>query len=161
MNPAYEVAPADSGVSPRPDRQDPNGERSIGVIVTDLWERTETLVRQEMKLGLTQAEEKVSELKVELYDKVDALKLELIAKAIGGVIVFAGLLTIVAGIVLLLAMAIKPWLAALLVGAALSLGGAALLKREIKPAESAAQRALKHTQRELHAIEETSHDTAR
>jgi hypothetical protein len=162
MNAAHDVTSADSGVSERPDRQGSDtGERSIGVIVTDLWERTETLVRQEMKLGLTLAEEKVSELKVELYDKVDALKLELIAKAIGGVIVFAGLLTIVAGIVLLLAMAIKPWLAALLVGAALSLGGVLLLKREIKPAESAAQRALKHTQRELHAIEEASHDTAK
>jgi len=162
MNSAYEVAPPDSGVSERPDRPGSNtNERSIGAIVTDLWERTEMLVRQEMKLGLTQAEEKIGELKLELYSKVDELKLELIAKAIGGVIVFAGLLTIVAGIVLLLAMAIKPWLAALLVGAALSLGGALLLKREIKPAQSAAQRTLKHTQRESNAIEEASHDTAK
>jgi hypothetical protein len=155
MNPAYEASPG----TPAASRDDSNGsERSIGAIVTDLWERTELLVRQEMKLGLTQAEEKVSELKVEIYDKVDQLKIELIAKAIGGVVAFAGLLTIVAGIVLLLAMVMKPWLAALSVGAALSLGGAALLKRSMKPAEPAMQ---EMPRRELHAIEEASHDTVK
>lgn len=106
--------------------------RSIGAIVTSLWEKTESLVRQEMKLGITEAEEKVDALKIELEGKVERLKLELLAKATGGLIAFAGLLSILAAIVLLLAMAIKPWLAAFLVGAAFIAGGSVLLKRELK-----------------------------
>ena len=131
MMPASEVAPANrGGVEPT----DGNATRPIGVIVTDLWEKTETLVRQEMRLGIAEAEEKVNALKVELEGKAQQLKLELVAKAIGGMVAFSGLLSIVAGIVALLALTMAAWLAALLVGAALALGGAVLLRREIKPA---------------------------
>lgn len=147
MTQAYDVGSA----------QGTSHERPIGDIVTDLWEKTETLVRQEMQFGLTSAEEKVDALKIELEGKVQQLKLELFAKALGGLLAFAGLLTVVAAIVLLLGLAIKPWLAALLVGVALAAGGAALLKREVKPPNSVPH-AFQHTSRELQMIEE-SHDT--
>jgi len=167
MTPAYEVAsrqPA-SGASERSGAD--GSERSIGTIVTDLWEKTEVLVRQEMRLGIAEAEEKVDALKIDLQGKVEQLKIELTAKAIGGLVAFAGLLTIVAAIVLLLAMAMEPWLAALLVGVVFAVGGGLLLKREMKlpaaPSRAALtpERTIESTKRDLHAIEEATHDTAK
>lgn len=141
--------------------------RPIGAIVTDLWEKTETLVRQEMRLGIAEAEEKVDALKVDLEGKVQQLKLELVAKAIGGVVAFAGLLTIIAGVVALLAMAMELWLSAFVVGAALALGGVVLLKREMQlpappsPAALVPERTIESVKRDLHAMEAANHDTAK
>jgi hypothetical protein len=146
---------------------DSNEPRPIGAIVTDLWEKTETLVRQEMRLGIAEAEEKVDALKVELDDKVQRLKLELFAKAVGGVVAFAGMLAIIAGVVAIVALALPFWLAALVVGAVLALAGLALLKREVKvpslpPAAALVpERTIENVKRDFHAIEETRHDTAR
>jgi Putative Actinobacterial Holin-X, holin superfamily III len=131
------------------------GDRSLGAIVTDLWEKTEKIVRQEMKLGLTEAEEKIDSLKIELEDKAQDLKRELIAKAIGGLVAFTGLLVIAAAIVLVLALWMKPWLAALLVGVAFSATGAVLLKRDMHPAKSGS---IQLTHQDSHATQETSHD---
>jgi Putative Actinobacterial Holin-X, holin superfamily III len=167
MTQASEVAPMRPATAPHEHSGVDGNERTIGAIVTDLWEKTEVLVRQEMKLGITEAEEKVDALKIDLEGKVEQLKLELIGKAIGGIVAFAGLLTIAAAIVLLLAMVMKPWLAALLVGAAFAAGGGVLLKRELKlpaaPSPSAfiPERTIESTKRDLHAIEEASHDTAK
>jgi hypothetical protein len=161
---AYKVAPVDPAEG---ETQTGDGARPIGAIVTDLWEKTETLVRQEMRLGIAEAEEKVDALKVDLDHKVQQLKLELFAKAIGGVVAFAGILTIIAGIVAALALAIPLWLAALVVGAGLALGGMALLKREARipdpPPASALipERTIHNVKRDIHAIEETVHDTAK
>lgn len=160
MNQPYDIVPAgQTGAGADPD----GGTRPIGAIVTDLWEKTETLVRQEMRLGIAEAEEKVDALKIELDDKVQKLKLELFAKAIGGVIAFAGLLAVIAGIVAALAMAIPLWLAALVVGIALAAGGAVLLKREMKlpsppsPAALIPERTIENVKRDM----ETIHDTAK
>lgn len=164
MNPTYESAAA-SRTAGEP--SDGNAPRPIGAIVTDLWEKTETLVRQEMRLGIAEAEEKVEALKVDLDGKVQQLKLELYAKAIGGVIAFAGLLTIIAGIVAILALAMPLWLAALIVGVGLALGGTVLLKRETKlpelppPAALVPERTIENVKRDIHAMEETVHDTAK
>jgi len=160
VNSTYEVAPASHpGAGPETHQET----RPIGAIITDLWEKTETLVRQEMRLGIAEAEEKVDALKVELDDKIKQLKLELFAKAIGGVIAFAGLLTVVASIVSALALAMPVWLAALMVGAVLALGGVVLLKREAKlpapPSPSALipERTIENVKRDM----ETIHDTAK
>jgi len=164
MTSTYEIAPLKPPVESSDGAQADPESRPISGIVTSLWEKTEALVRQEMKLGITEAEEKVDALKIELEGKVEQLKLELIAKAIGGLVAFAGLLTIVAAIVLLLAMVIKPWLAALLVGAAFAGGGYALLKRELKlpaapsPSSFIPERTIESTKQDLHAIREASHD---
>jgi putative superfamily III holin-X len=135
-----------------------SGDRSLGAIVTDLWEKTEKIVRQEMKLGITEAEEKIESLKIELEGKADDLKHDLIAKAIGGLVAFAGLLVIAAAIVLVLALWMKPWLAASIVGVALSATGAFLLKREVHPAKPGS---IQLTQSNSHATRETSHDPAK
>src|SRR5687768_12336086 len=83
----------------------PTGERPVGEIVSDLWENTEKLVRQEMQLGLT-----------ELDERVERFKTELILKAVGGVVLLGGFLAIVASMILLLAKAVDPWISALIVG---------------------------------------------
>lgn len=160
MNQPYEIVPAGpTGAGPDPD----SATRPIGAIVTDLWEKTETLVRQEMRLGIAEAEEKVDALKVELDDKVQRLKLELFAKAIGGVVAFAGLLAVIAGIIAALAMAMPVWLAALIVGVVLAVGGSVLLKREMKlpaPPSAAAlipERTIANVKQDL----ETIHDSAK
>jgi hypothetical protein len=138
------------------ERKDGSDERSLGAIVTDLWEKTEKIVRQEMKLGLTEAEEKIETLKIELDDKAQKIKRELIAKAIGGLITFAGSLVIAAAIVLVLALWMQPWLAALLVGVALSATGAFLLKRDVPPITSGS---IRLTHQDPHTTtRETSHD---
>jgi hypothetical protein len=137
--------------------------RPIGVIVTELWENTEKLVRQEMRLALTEAEEKVEALKSELDERLRILKLEAAAKAIGGVVALAGAFTLVAAIVLLLSGVMRPWAAALLTGAVLSAVGAMLLKRDVKlpPAPDARElvpdRTIETVKTDIQAIEEATH----
>jgi hypothetical protein len=141
--------------------------RSIGALVTDLWEKTETLVRQEMRLGITEAEEKVDHLKVELDDRVKTLKLEMAAKAVGGAIAIGGALSLVASVVLLLAYVMPPWLAAVITGCVLSGIGFALLKRDVKlPAMQSARelvprRTVENVKTDIHAIEEASRGTTK
>jgi len=119
-------------VSQRPDFQRPEfgypdsalrerapAERPVGEIVTDLWHNTEKLVRQEMQLGLTEIDERVTHLKQEVDDRLAQLKRELILKAVGGVLLLGGYLAMVAALILVLAKAIDPWLSAFLVGAVL------------------------------------------
>jgi len=95
----------------------PTGERPVGEIVSDLWENTEKLVRQEMQLGLT-----------ELDERVERFKTELILKAVGGVVLLGGFLAIVASMILLLAKAVDPWISALIVGV-VTLGAGYLLEQ--------------------------------
>jgi hypothetical protein len=159
MTLSHEVAPGDrTGVEPT----DGSVTRPVGAIVTDLWEKTEMLVRQEMRLGIAEAEEKVDALKVELEGKVQHVKAELVAKALGGVVAFSGALTIIAGIVALLALVMAVWLAALLVGAALALGGAVLLKRDTAAslAVLVPQRTVEQHETKPTRIEKANHDTA-
>ena len=142
-------------------------QRPIGVIVNDIWEKAETLVRQEMRLGLTEAQEKVDVLKVELDDRLRTLKLEAAAKAVAGALTAGGSLALVAAIVLLLAQVMWPWLAALITGAVLCIAGAVMLKRPVKlpPAPNAGElipgRTIKNIKADIHAIEEASHGTAK
>jgi len=97
-------------------------EKPIRDVLIELWENTETLLRQEMKLA-----------SVEIDQKVDRVKKEATAFAIGGAFLHAGLLALVAGVILLLAEAIdNPWLAALIVGVVLAGVGFFLVKREPK-----------------------------
>lgn len=82
-----------------------SGQREVGAIVADVWENAEKLVRQELELGLA-----------ELDRRVDKLKVGLTAAALGGAVLYAGMLTLLASLVLGLSNVMAPWLAALLVG---------------------------------------------
>jgi hypothetical protein len=98
----------------------PAAERPVGEIVSDLWQNTEKLVRQEMQLGLT-----------ELDERVDRLKTELMLKAVGGVVLLGGFLAVVASIILLLSKAVDPWISALIVGVVMLGAGYFLEQRKL------------------------------
>jgi len=164
MTQPYQVEISGSAAQPRSDGGE---DRTVGALVTGLWEKTETLVRQEMRLGITEAEEKVDILKVDLDNRLKQLKLELAAKAIGGAVAIGGALALVAMIVLLLAKVMAPWAAALVTGAVLSGIGAALLARDVKlpplpsPAELVPQRTATSIKEDTKAIEEAIRDTTK
>ena len=100
-------------------------ERPLQEIVVELWENSEKLVRQELALASTELDSKLGRAKVELG-----------AFALGGAVLYAGLLALVAAAILLLGHAVALWLAALIVGAVVSGIGYGLVRRgPPKPAE--------------------------
>jgi len=81
-------------------------ERSLGELFGDLTKETSTLVRQEVELA-----------KVELTQKANEVGKDIGFLAVGGAVAYAGLLAILAAIIILLATIGLPWwLAAALVG---------------------------------------------
>lgn len=81
-------------------------ERSLGELFGDLTKETSTLVRQEVELA-----------KVELTQKASEVGKDIGFLAVGGAVAYAGLLAILAAIIILLATIGLPWwLAAALVG---------------------------------------------
>lgn len=103
--------------------------RPLGTIVAELWENTEQLARQEIRYGLAQVDERVELLKTEVDERVDRIKGDLTRVTLGGAVLYAGLLCVVAAIALLLAKVVDPWLAALITGVAVAGTGFALLQR--------------------------------
>lgn len=86
----------------------PGEERPVGAIMAELWRHTETLVQQELQLGIAHLERRTAELKASL-----------LAATLSGALLYAGLLAMVAAVIMLLAKVIDPWLSALIVGAVL------------------------------------------
>ncbi|HEY6556164.1 MAG TPA: phage holin family protein [Polyangiaceae bacterium] len=112
---------------PQPLREPARGEeRPVGEIVGELWESTEKLVRQELELALA-----------EIDRKVDRIKTDVVMAAVGGSVMYAGVLSVVAAVVLLLSKAVDPWLAAMIVGVVVSGIGFALIQRGKKDLASA------------------------
>jgi uncharacterized protein YacL len=97
---------------------DAQGERPVGDILHDLWEHAQVLVTQEIKLA-----------SVELDEKIAKAKADLVAPIVGGAVLYLGVLALVAAIILLLAQAVAPWVAAFIVGVVMSAIGYGLLKR--------------------------------
>jgi len=109
-------------------------ERSLGELFSELSRETAALVRQEVALA-----------KSELSEKVSRLGRSAGLIGVGGVLGHAGLLTLIAGIVIILANAGLPlWASAVLVGVALLVvsyvltrQGVSGFKREpLKPVET-------------------------
>jgi fatty acid desaturase len=85
---------------------DSKDDRSLGELFADLARESSTLLRQEVQLA-----------KTELSQKASALGRDVASVAIGGLVAYAGLLAIVAALIIGLAAAGLPWwVAALLVG---------------------------------------------
>lgn len=103
-----------------------SGEREVGKIVADVWENAEKLVRQELELGLA-----------EIDRRVDKLKTGLLTAAIGGAVLYAGVLALVSALVLGLATVMVSWLAALVVGVVVTGAGAFMSFRGEQRAEEA------------------------
>ena len=94
-------------------------DRSLSDLFAELARETSTLVRQEVQLAGSEMSQRASQLGKPIA-----------SLAIAGAIAYAGVLALVAGIILLLGEAGLPWwLAALLVGLALVGGGYFLVQR--------------------------------
>jgi hypothetical protein len=109
-------------------------ERTIGELFGEFSQDMTLLIRQEIRLARTEMAEKASEVSKRLGSVV-----------VGGVVAYVGALALVAGIILLLSqvVGIPAWLSALLVGAAMAIGGFIVLRgglRELKHIDPAPRR---------------------
>jgi len=103
------------------DAQAPRDERSLGELFGELTREITTLVRQEATLA-----------KTEITQKVSLVGKDLAMLAAGGAVAYAGLLAIVAAVIIGLANAGLPWwAAALLVGIVVAGTGGFLVQRGI------------------------------
>jgi len=94
-------------------------DRSLGELFADLARESSTLLRQEVQLAKTELSQKASQL------GKDAASI-----AVGGLVAYAGLLAILAALIIGLASAGLPWwAAALLVGIIVAGIGYALIQR--------------------------------
>ena len=80
-------------------------ERSLGELFSELANETTTLVRQEVQLA-----------KIELGQKAAHAGKQVGLIALGGAVAYAGLLAVLAALILLLGQFIPMWVSALLVG---------------------------------------------
>jgi hypothetical protein len=102
-------------------RQGRAQERSVGELLSDLTQDLMTLVRQEMTL-----------VKTEMSQKMTHMTQHLGMLMAGGALAYAGVLVLVASLVLgLIQLGWSPWVAALVVGALVTGGGAYLVKSGI------------------------------
>lgn len=100
-------------------QQHSKDERSLGELFADLARETGTLVSQEIALART-----------ELTEKATRVGKDVAMLAVGGLVAYAGLLAIVAGVIVLVASAGVPlWVAALVIGAIVAGVGYVLVQR--------------------------------
>lgn len=94
-------------------------DRSLGELFADLARDTSTLVRQEVALA-----------KTEMTEKATKVGKDVASMAVGGAIAYAGLLALIAGVILGLgALGLPLWISALLVGAVVAVIGYVLIQR--------------------------------
>jgi hypothetical protein len=79
---------------------------SLGELFAELSRESTTLVRQEIQLAKTEMTQKASRLGKDVGFLV-----------VGGAVIYAGVLAILAALIMLLALVIPAWMSALLVGA--------------------------------------------
>jgi uncharacterized membrane protein YqjE len=93
-------------------------ERSLGELFADLSRETSNLVRQEVTLA-----------KVELSTKASKVGKDVAFIGLGAAIAYAGLLAILAAVIILLAYFLPNWLAALIVGVVVAAIGGVLVQK--------------------------------
>jgi hypothetical protein len=100
-------------------RSDSRDDRPLRELFTDLGQQITTLLRQEWQLA-----------RAELGQKAGEIGKDIVFLALGGAIVYAGFLAILAAIIIALATAGLPWwAAALIVGVVVAGAGALLLQQ--------------------------------
>ncbi len=93
-------------------------DRSLGELFTELAQETSTLVRQEVNLA-----------KTEMSQKASRAGRHAGILAAGGALAYAGLLAILAAVIVLLDNVMPLWLSALLVGLVVAVVGYLLIRR--------------------------------
>lgn len=101
------------------------GDRTLKHLVSDLKDNSALLVRQEIALA-----------KAEVKEKVKGVAKKAITFSIAGVLAYAGLLVVLAAVILaVIALGVVAWLAALIVGAGVLAGAFLLVQRARRPAK--------------------------
>jgi hypothetical protein len=100
--------------------QQSRNDRSLGELFSELAQDTSTLVRQEVNLAKTEMSQKASRA----GKQVGVL-------AAGGAVAYAGLLAILAGVIVLLDNVMPLWASALLVGVVVAVVGYLLVRRAL------------------------------
>lgn len=95
-------------------------ERPVGDMFQELARDTSRLVSLELELA-----------KTELTEKISATGKDAGMVAAGGLIAYAGLLAIIAGVILALSLLIPTWLSALIVGIVVALIGYGVLQKAL------------------------------
>lgn len=93
-------------------------ERPLGELFSDLSQEIQRLVRDEMTL-----------FKQEMSHKLSRVGKDVAFLAVGGAVLYAGLLTVIAAVVFLLGTAIPMWVSALIVGAVVLGSGYYLVRK--------------------------------
>lgn len=124
--------------------------RTLAGLVSDLWRESATLIREEAALA-----------KAELSEKVVSAGAGIASLAIGGAIVFAGflllLLAAVAALALVLPEAYASWLAPLIIGIAVAIGGALVLSigvRKLRAANFVPERSARSVRLDANIVKE-------
>jgi hypothetical protein len=100
--------------------QQSRDDRSLGELFSELAQETSTLVRQEVTLA-----------KTEMGQKASRAGRHLGVLAAGGAVAYAGLLAILAAVIVLLDNVMPLWLSALLVGIVVAVVGYILVRRAL------------------------------
>jgi len=100
-------------------------DRSLGELFGDLSRETSTLVRQEVTLAKTELTQTASKVGKDIGFLV-----------VGGTVAYAGVLVLLAAAVLLLAIVLPAWLAALIVGLVVAGIGYGLVRRGLAALKS-------------------------
>jgi len=122
-------------------------ERPVKELLVELWENTETLVRQELKLASAEIDEKVSKAKADL-----------VKAAIGGAMLYVGVLALTAAVILFLAKFVAPWVAALLVAAVMVGVGYFLVQKakELNAKNLTPERTIRSVREDVHTFREAT-----
>jgi type IV secretory pathway TrbD component len=103
-------------------RLNPEADRPITEILKDLFEHTQQLAKQELKLAGAELDEKIAKTKADL-----------LAPVLGGVVAHGGALCLLAALILGLSEIMPPWAAAAVVGVLTTAIGFVLIKRASAP----------------------------
>src|SRR4051812_28806070 len=95
-----------------------SGDRSLGELFADLSRKTTMLVRQEMELA-----------KTEMTEKVTTVGKNVAFLAVGGAVLYMGLLFVLAGVAIWLSAYVPDWLSALIVGLIVAIVGFVLVQK--------------------------------
>lgn len=126
-------------------------ERSVGSLISDLFQKSALLVRKEIQLG-----------KAEMNEKVSQIGTGVGSLAVGGAIAFAGFLVLLAAASLWLAAVWEaaqthPWLAPLIIGGVVALIGLMMLakgRKNLKPQNLAPRRTMESVRRDKEFVKE-------
>jgi len=122
-------------------------ERPIRELLVELWQNTETLVRQEVKLASAELDEKVSKV------KADAAK-----AAVGGAMLYVGVLALTTAVILFLAKFMAPWVSALIVAVLMMGIGYMLVQKakELNAKELTPERTIRSVRQDVQAFREAT-----